>query len=191
MKAIIVAFAIAAVLVSASAYAVPPAYEGQFGNPEEPALRVIKWPWLGFKKLVVRTHEGLESGMAKESLCATGREGAAGACAGSKIFVDHTARGLVYAPLPEKAPLRESTTYEDQAMAYIEKMAKPACEDAAEAPPCCTEDADSEHVKEEKYLELNTEETDVEKAQRRYVPLRAATRDREWKGGGNLLKLAK
>ena len=203
MKAMIVALAITAVLVCASGYAVPPAYEGKFGNPEEPALRVIKWPWLGFKKFVGSTHEGLKSGMDKESLSATGQDGATGAVKGAGTFVDHTAKGLIYAPLPDKESLNKTVTYEDRAMAYIEKMTKSAsgeqteaADGCAETSACCSEDAVSQdegikEVKEEKYLSSKIEESDVEKAQRRYVPLRASARDRVWSGGGNLLKLAR
>ncbi len=192
MRTMIMAFAIAAVFLCVSGYAVPPAYEGPFGNPEEPALRVIKWPWLGLKKLVVSTHEGLKSGMAKESLCETGKDGTSGAWQGSKTLVDHTARGMVYAPLPEKAPLRETDTYEEHAMAFIEAQLKPACEEqatCAEEAPCETEGAETEEPV--KYLDLKIEESAVEKAQRRYVPLRAAARARVWCGGGNLLRLAR
>ncbi|MCK5863499.1 MAG: hypothetical protein KAH38_13495, partial [Candidatus Hydrogenedentes bacterium] len=133
MKAAIIILAVTMVLVGVSAYATPPTYEGQFGNPEEPALRIIKWPWLGFRKLVVRTHEGLQSGLEKESLSSTGYEGTCGAWDGSKTFVEHTASGLVYAPLPGKASLRKSDTYEKQVMSFIEVVTKPVCEEQASA----------------------------------------------------------
>jgi len=196
MKAMIVALAITAVLVCASGYAVPPAYEGKFGNPEEPALRVIKWPWLGFKKFVGSTHEGLKSGMDKESLSATGQDGVTGAVKGAGTFVDHTAKGLIYAPLPDKESLDKTASYEERAMAYIEKMTKTESGEQAEAADGCAEetagkDEGCEEAKEEKYMSTKIEESDVEKAQRRYVPLRASARDRVWSGGGNLLKLAR
>ncbi len=192
MKAAIMLVALAAVCISASVYAVPPAYEGPFGNPEEPALRVIKWPWLGLRKLVVSTHEGLKSGMDKESLSATGVDGAAGAFEGTKTLVNHTAKGLVYAPLPAKEPLGKTDSYEQKAMAYIEKMTKPACEEQPDA--CATEEQKEESKAEKQEVKLlppRIKESEVEKAQRRYIPEKAAYRDRTFDGGGNLLKLAR
>ena len=196
MKTVVTVFVALSVLCCVSnSFAVPPAHKGPFGNPEEPALRIVKWPVLGLRKFVVRTHEGLQSGLQEESLCATGKEGSRGAFEGSKIMVDHTARGLVYAPLPPKAPLRKKVTYEEQAMAYIESVTAASGEKAEEP---VGESAGAEHEeecagekKEPKYLNFEMKETDVEKAQRRYVPERVAPRDRVRSGGGNLLRLAR
>ncbi len=184
MKRAISFLAVAALLSGMPvAFAVPPAYTGQFGNPEEPALRVVKWPVLGLRKLFVRTHEGLHDGIHK-SPCAAVCEGSCGAVRGTGTLIDHTARGMVYAPLPPKAPLRSTETYEDQALAFIEKMTAPP-----EEPEEVVEKEEEE--KEAPYLPFRVRETGVERAQQRYVPDRAAQRERTQPGTGNLLRLAR
>ncbi len=189
----LILLAITILTTSLSVHAVPPARESQFGNPEEPALRIVKWPWLGFKKLMVRTHEGLERGIQHHppaALC----KGARGASCGSLVLMDHTARGMVYSALPPTAPLRIKVTYEDQALSYIkERVGDEETlldeESAAETKTDTAEDA-LEADEEITYLPLKIKETDVEKAQRRYVPDRVAHRDRVRDGAGNLLRLA-
>lgn len=192
MKATIMIVAVAAVLFCASGYTVQPAYEGAFGNPEEPALRIVKWPWLGVKKLVSDTHEGLKAGMDKKCLCATGEKGVSGAWKGSKTLVHHTANGLIYAPLPKKEDESTTQSYETHAMAFIETVTAAENKEQAEAAAETTEaTADTEAKQEEKYLDTKIPESEVEKAQRRYIPQKAAYRDREYDGGGNLLKLVR
>ena len=196
MKTTIMTIAIAAVVCCTASYAVQPAYEGQFGNPEEPALRVVKWPWLGITELVRNTHEGLKAGMEKESLCATGEKGACGAWKGTKTLVHHTAYGLIYAPLPEKDAETKAKSYEADAMAFIEAVT--AKEQEGQEDSQAQEAANGSNAAEdvtpeeetEKYLNRKLPESDVEKAQRRYIPEKAAYRDRAYSGGGNLLKLA-
>ena len=193
-KNALVLLAITLLLTSLSGHAVPPARESQFGNPEEPALRIVKWPWLGFRKLVVRTHEGLEQGIQRhppEALC----KGARGAARGSLVLVDHTACGMVYSALPPTEPLRIKVTYEEQALAYLNERAGeeellPEEELHAESEIAIAADM-IEKDEEITYLPLKIKETDVVKAQRRYVPERAAYRDRTRAGGGNLLRLAR
>lgn len=48
-----------------AAYAVPPAYTGRLGNPEEPAMRPYKWFWRGIKALVYQPAAGFKNGNAK------------------------------------------------------------------------------------------------------------------------------
>jgi hypothetical protein len=48
-----------------TAMAVPPAYTGQFGNPEEPALRPYKWLWRGVKALTYQTANAAKEGNLK------------------------------------------------------------------------------------------------------------------------------
>lgn len=186
MKHILVTLLFVAIMLAAvGGYAVPPEREGQFGNPEEPALRVVKWPWLGLRKLVVRTHDGLERGIHRHppaALC----EGTKGAVHGSGVLVDHSARGMVYSPLPPREPLRERVTYEERAMAFIEETMR-----KREEVPDDREIVDDVDAPEPEYLPLEVRETDVEKAQRRYIPLRAGYRDRVRSGEGNLLRLAR
>jgi hypothetical protein len=45
----------ALMLVAVSAQAIPPAYEGPLGNPEEPALRPYKWMYRGLQALSYHT----------------------------------------------------------------------------------------------------------------------------------------
>lgn len=169
--------------ISLSSHAVPPAYEGQFGNPEEPALRVVKWPWLGFRKLVSRTHDGLHRGIYKHppaSIC----EGTKGAVVGTGVFIDHTARGMVYAPLPPKGPLKKKRTYEDNASLFIEMTLNQQGNTGDLA-------AAQQLAGEPKMLEVREVKRDVRRAQRRYVPHLMSYRDRTPAGQGNLLRLAK
>lgn len=189
MKVRIVAINLILVCMAGMAYAVPPAYEGPFGNPEEPALRVIKWPWLGLRKMVMHTHDGLNQGIQCSPVAAM-KEGACGAKYGSCILIDHVGRGLIYSKLPPKASLRETTTYEEQALAYIEKVTasgeesihKPAVDSSSQAPKQVDEHGNA-------YLVPKRKESDKSIAQRRYVPERVKQRDRALARRTNLLRL--
>lgn len=166
-----------------SSYAVPPAYEGQFGNPEEPALRVVKWPWLGFRKLVSKTHDGLYRGLHKHppaSVC----KGTKGAICGTGVLIDHTARGMVYAPLPPKGPLKKKRSYEDNAQLFIEMTLQAEAQNGDLS-------AAEQLAGTPKPLEVREIRGDVRRAQRRYVPHLMKFKDRVRPGEGNLLRLAK
>ena len=196
-----------AVLCTGVANAVPPAYTGQFGNPEEPALRPLKWTWLGVKSLVQSTKDGLASGVEKDPASMIG-EGAVGAAKGSGNLAEHVGHGIVGAPLPPKKDASD-LSYEQAAMIVIEteenkgkadqqQVDAAAAEKPAEqpdpgaqfrkpAPSTVLPEANPEGAKP-----LVIEETSVEKAQRTYVPLQAGYRsNRRLDGTGNLLKLAK
>ncbi len=58
-------------IVACGAYAVPPAYEGPMGNPEEPALRPYKWFWRGMKALVYHPVKSLVEGNVKTPVLGT------------------------------------------------------------------------------------------------------------------------
>ena len=58
-------FLVFARLGSMAAYAIPPAYEDEFGNPEEPALRPIKGLIRGLKALVIQPVKALIDGNLK------------------------------------------------------------------------------------------------------------------------------
>jgi hypothetical protein len=189
MKGITIAVLFGALVGAAlTCHAVPPAYVGQFGNPEEPALRVIKWPWLGLRKMVMHTHEGLKSGIQcspVDAVC----EGAHGAAKGSCILLDHTGRGLIYSKLPPKGPLNDKTTYEEKALAYINSetvsgQGTVPAGNAEAAKPAVDENGNP-------YLTVKVKEKDVSKAQRHYVPLRTVQRDRSLARRENLLRLAR
>ncbi len=53
------------------AAAVPPAYNGPLGNPEEPALRPYKWMWRGFKALSYQTANAAKEGNLKTPILGT------------------------------------------------------------------------------------------------------------------------
>ena len=189
MKGITVVVLLGAVCVLAASVcnAVPPAYEGQFGNPEEPALRVVKWPWLGLRKMVMHTHDGLKSGI-QCSPCAAVGEGAKGAAHGTCILLDHTGRGMIYSKLPPKGPLHPGASYEEQAMRYIEQKtgggAPPDVANAEPVPALSTPEGGP-------YLTAKVKEPVIFNAQRRYVGDRTVQRDRAFAQRKNLLKLAR
>lgn len=56
---------VAALCVCGASYAVPPAYCGKLGNPEEPALRPWKGMYQGVRALLNRQHEAFREGNAK------------------------------------------------------------------------------------------------------------------------------
>ena len=53
---------LAIVMLAGSAFGVEPAYKGDFGNPEEPAMRPYKWAWRGLKALVWQTGKAFKDG---------------------------------------------------------------------------------------------------------------------------------
>ena len=53
------------VLWTTGALAVPPAYSGPFGNPEEPGLRPFKWMWRGVKAFAYQPVVALDQGNRK------------------------------------------------------------------------------------------------------------------------------
>ena len=194
---------IAGVLLALSftASAVPPAYEGQFGNPEEPALRPVKWAWLGVTSFFSNFHAGLKKGAYKDPAAMT-TEGAKGAAVGGASFVEHVATGLTYAPVPRKG--KSDMTYEQAAMMVIERETAKACPEEA---PCCAEEKACEEPPAPKPAPstvlpttdpkaeapvMRIDETPVQEAQRRYAPLETSYRGKQRaQGKGNLLKLAK
>ena len=53
---------LAVIMVGTTAWAVPSAYTGPLGNPEEPALRPYKWLWRGVQALGFQTFNAFEQG---------------------------------------------------------------------------------------------------------------------------------
>lgn len=196
MRTITVAVLFGIVCLTASTgYAVPPAYEGQYGNPEEPALRVVKWPWLGLRKMVMYTHEGLHCGIHRHppaALC----EGIDGAAYGSYVLLDHTGRGMIYSKLPPKGPLRPGPSYEERALAYIEQVyaSKEANDLGGQPPnpPCAvSEQAALPMLEGGPFLMPKEKKPVVYNAQRRYVGKRTIQRDRALARRDNLLRYAR
>ena len=197
-----------AVVCTGIAAAVPPAYTGQFGNPEEPALRPLKWTWVGVKTLVESTKDGLASGVQKDPASMAG-EGALGAVKGTGGLVSSMGHGIVGAPLPPKRDAK-SLSYEQAAMVVIDNETKKdaCCQDqcgkcGGEQKPVEQPDPGAAFRKPAPSTVLPAEpgpgvkplviqETRVEKAQREYVPVQSGyTSNRHLDGSGNLLKLAK
>ncbi len=196
--------AVVLLAVAGLANAVPPAYEGHLGNPEEPALRPIKWVWHGVTSLVSSTHAGKRAGIEKSPVAAVS-EGAKGAAVGTGALVRSTAKGLVHAPLPEKKP-RNPISYEEAALRSIEAQTAPCCcckEECAEAPEAaCDAVPEPEPAPSTVLISVSatpaaplpaqSELTDVQKSQRKYVPVQASYQgSRIQQGRGNLLKLAR
>ncbi len=199
---------LSAVMCAGVAGAVPPAYTGQFGNPEEPALRPVKWTWLGVKSLVQSTKDGLSSGVQKDPASMAG-EGALGAVKGTGGLVSSVGHGIVGAPLPPRKDAK-SLSYEQAAMVVINNETnKDAC-CQKESAKCGDDGKGAEQPDPAAQFRkpapstvlpaepgpgakpLVMEENNVEKAQRKYLPVQTSYRsNRHLDGTGNLLNLAK
>ena len=197
-----------AVLCVGVAEAVPPAYSGQYGNAEEPALRPVKWTWVGVKSLVKSTKDGLASGVQKDPASMAG-EGALGAVKGTGGLASSLGHGIVGAPLPPKKDAK-SLSFEQAAMVVINnRTGKDAC-CPGQCGGCCEQKQDAAQPDPgAKYRQpapstvlpaepgpdakpLVIEESKREKAQRVYEPQQMSYRsNRPVDGSGNLLKLAK
>lgn len=92
-------------LGSGWAVAVPPAYTGHLGNPEEPALRPYKWMWRGFKALAYQTANHAKEGNLKTPILGTA-EAFRGFRKGIVEFDESTFRGMVGA-IPPQAGIKE------------------------------------------------------------------------------------
>ncbi len=197
-----------ALVLAGAANAVPPESVDQFGNPEEPALRPLKWTLLGVQSLVSTTHAGVKKG-AYENPAAMAGEGVKGAAAGTGSLATHLKNGVLFAPLPPKKEGND-LSYEQAAMLHIEKQTAKECPAeagccGAKEEACATEEEPNAQFRQPApstafpTLEsavadkrLTVGESDVQKAQRRYVPLQAGYRGKNREAGdGNLLKLAK
>lgn len=82
------------------AAAVPPAYNGPLGNPEEPALRPYKWMWRGFKALAYQTANHAKEGNLKTPILGTA-EAFRGFRKGIVEFDESTFRGMLGAVPPQ------------------------------------------------------------------------------------------
>ncbi len=196
-----------AMVCAGVASAVPPAYTGQFGNAEEPALRPVKWTWVGVKSLVQSTKDGMASGVEKDPASMVG-EGAVGAVKGTGSLASSVGHGIVGAPLPPKKDAK-TLSYEQAAMVVINNetnkdaacqqlFKQPADQNAAAQPdpaarfrqPAPSTVLPAQTAEAAKPLLV--EESNVEKAQRKYLPVQTSYRsNRRTDGTGNLLNLAK
>lgn len=90
-----------AVLGAPGASAVEPAYQGQFGNNEEPALRPYKWLYRGVKSLVYHTGDQFVEGNMHTPYIGS-VQGLRGLRRGTVELGESLYRGGVYAPVPPK-----------------------------------------------------------------------------------------
>lgn len=115
-------------LAAGWAAGVPPVSTDQLGNPEEPAMRPVKWAGWGVYSLMDETRKGFMKG-AHCSPAAMVYETGFGALRGTASLITHVAKGSVYAPLPDRS--KQTISYEEAAMAFIRANA-PSEQAAAE-----------------------------------------------------------
>ena len=89
----------AMILATGWACAVEPAYTGQLGNAEEPALRPVKWVWHGAKALVYQTKQSFCHGNMSTPIYGT-VETCRGVRRGTVELVESTYKGSVHAIPP-------------------------------------------------------------------------------------------
>ena len=124
--------AIALCSVSGLAYAVEPAYTGQFGNPEEPALRPVKWLWHGTKSLFyhsfIHFRDMKQRGLC-DSLCETPR----GVRRGTVGLGESAFKGAIGSRVPGKKAYR-TLGHWNQVLEKQEFMQHKSCEEREETP---------------------------------------------------------
>ena len=94
----------AACLWAGAGQAVEPAYEGRFGNPEEPALRPYKWFWSGVRALGHQTKSAFVRGNMNTPFLGS-VEGLRGVRKGTLELGESTYKGAVFAPVEKKRHL--------------------------------------------------------------------------------------
>ncbi len=90
---------LAVVALALPSYSVEPAYTGQFGNAEEPALRPYKWLYHGVKSLLYHTGDQLVDGNLRTPGLGT-VQGLRGLRRGTVELGESLYRGGVFAPVP-------------------------------------------------------------------------------------------
>ena len=85
--------------------ALEPTYRGQYGNPEEPALRPYKWLWYGAKALAYNTAKSCKDGNVRTPVIGTVEIGR-GLRRGTIELGYAAARGAVFSPVPEKGSVK-------------------------------------------------------------------------------------
>ena len=95
-----------------AAMAVEPAYFGQFGNAEEPALRPYKWMWRGVKALFYQTGHGFVHGNMRTPVLGTA-ETFRGLRKGTFELSESTYRGLSFAPVPPKGDYKKLSSFNE------------------------------------------------------------------------------
>lgn len=104
MKRIVQVVFILAILFAMMAQAVPAAYTGPLGNPEEPAMRPYKWLFRGVLSLIVQPVKAFKDGNLKTPVLGS-VETFRGFRRGAIEFDESILRGLVFAPPPPRGSL--------------------------------------------------------------------------------------
>ncbi|MBP8128373.1 MAG: hypothetical protein KA184_02250 [Candidatus Hydrogenedentes bacterium] len=193
-----VALMVASMLLCGSyAFGVEPAYNGPMGNPEEPALRPVKWFWHGAKALVHHTFHGFNKGR-EQGFCPAVRGTARGAERGVVRLSESVYKGAIGVRVPAKGSFRQIGHWnevleaefklhrEDDATANVD----PA--DASIHPPVEAGESPSggELEREPVQPAARPTESRVEHARRAYLGERARVNEPR-PGRGNLLRLAR
>lgn len=85
---------------------VQPTYTGEYGNPEEPALRPYKWMVRGVKALFYQTGKGFADGNMATPVLGTVNTGR-GLRKGTAEALESTWKGSMFAPVPEDRDYKE------------------------------------------------------------------------------------
>jgi len=189
---------------------VAPAYEGSYGNPEEPALRPYKWMWRGVKSLFYQTGHGFKHGNMSTPVLGTA-ETFRGVRKGTFELLESTYRGINFAPVPPKGSYKETSKVNafidgEKVRSNVSDLAFSLyafpvlkfvdCQPAENESRVYIRNERAKDIREERYEARKAREpemTDVERAQRNYLGDRYPTNSGKTKreGRGNLLKLAK
>lgn len=111
------------VAIAGSAAGVEPAYRGPMGNPEEPALRPVKWLWHGTKALAYRATNGIRDTREDRRFRSLLRGTARGAGEGVAEVGESVFRGAIHSQVPRNQAYKErglvNRWITDQAPYYI------------------------------------------------------------------------
>lgn len=194
------AAAVAAMLILcvSAAYAVEPAYRGPMGNPEEPALRPVKWAWHGTKALFYHTFIPFKY-MREKGLCGSSREAVRGLRRGTVIAGQSVYRGAIGSQVPERKAYRKIGTANElleqqEFMHLCDAKDKGEGEADTPAPPALTVApavaASGEPETRPAAPRAETARSRLNAAQRDYIGDRVHTYESK-SGRGNLLRLAR
>ena len=209
-----------------AATALEPAYTGQYGYAEEPALRPYKWMWVGVKSFGHQTKMGFVRGNMNTPVIGS-VETIRGVRKGTVDMAENTWNGMLYRQVPPKGYhktqgrannyidddlfLRNATDFMASALVWkwytwpVQKVVDYAPLESDEKVELRLEYAEQVRKERREAEEARqaqrrpSDETDVEKAQRRYLDNRALygsaksdekqLRKKEEDYTGNLLRL--
>lgn len=185
------------ILCCADSFGVEPAYCGPMGNPEEPALRPVKWLWHGAKALVYHSHASFNEGRQK-GFCPAVHGAATGVRRGTVRFGESVYRGAIGSRVPERGAYRAVGRWNEklEAAVKLRKEESPATEPESEVvspPPAAgiLETPSGGEMEREPDAHFSWRgESAVERARRAYLGDRARVNEPR-AGRGNLLRLAR